>query len=164
MLAGDNDAATGAKARAAETKPRRTGLEPLWSDNYFVIPDNPPSEQNLIIKIRKNYAVPRPDGLGKVNMSKQVTPAQFGWKREEPTKSVLLLRAWAHWRGHQLGWATAKPFRKREFEENEQLLEDEIRELGHEDGLLGDRKANALLREWAPSMVERLLEPPPATA
>ena len=159
VLAGDKDAATGAKARAAETKPRRTGLEPLWSDNYFVIPDNDPSEGKLIIHIRKNYTVPRPDGLGKVNMSKQVTPAQFGWKREEPTKSVLLLRAWAHWRGHQLGWATAKPFRKREFDENEQLLEEEIRALGHEDRLLGDPKANALLLHWAPRMVKRLRAP-----
>ena len=156
---GDKDAATGAKARAAETRPRRTGLEPLWSNTYFVIPDNDPSEGKLIIHIRKKYAVPQDDGgLGIVNKTRQITPAQYGWKREEPTESVLLLRAWAHWRGHQDGWATAKAFRKRTFDEAEQSLEDEIRELCHSDRLLGNRKANTLLLEWAPSMVGRLLE------
>ena len=82
VLAGDKDAATGAKARAAETKPRRTGLEPLWSDNYFVIPDNDPSEGKLIIHIRKNYAVERSEvGLGKVNMSKLLPPNSGGSER-----------------------------------------------------------------------------------
>ena len=89
-------------------------------------------------------------------MTKRVTPRHFEETREEPTRSLLLLRAWALWRAAQGGWAYSQRGRARHFREEEVLLERDIRALNAPCRLLGDKKANALLRSWVPQLVVRL--------
>ena len=89
-------------------------------------------------------------------MSKQITPSHYGWTRAEPTRGVILLRAWALWRARSRGWSELKRGRARHFEEHELLLERDIRALEAPCQMLGNPKANALLREWAPAVVARL--------
>ena len=69
---------------------------------------------------------------------------------------MLLLRAWALWRAAQGGWASSQRGRARHFQEQEVLLERDIKSLRAPCGLLGDRKANTLLRSWVPQLVERV--------
>jgi hypothetical protein len=94
--------------------------------------------------------------MGAWLMSKQVTPRDYGETREEPVRSLLLLRAWTLRRARQNDWADARGFRKRHFDEQEALLERDVKALGAPCRLLGNAKANSVLREVAPSLVARL--------
>ena len=94
--------------------------------------------------------------MGAWLMSRQVTPRDYGETREEPVRSLLLLRAWTLWRARQNGWADARSCRIRHFAEQEALLEIDMKALGAPCGLLGNAKANSVLWEMVPSLVERL--------
>jgi hypothetical protein len=145
------EAATGG---AAAPVPRRRVLEPLWSDDYFFIWDS--EGEFMKVFMRHQFKEPLPHGMGAWLMSKQVTPRDYGETREEPVRSLLLLRAWSLWRARQTDWADARGFRKRHFEEQEALLERDVKALGAPCRLLGNAKANSVLREVAPSLVARL--------
>ena len=93
---------------------------------------------------------------GDDNCSKQVTPGNLGESRSEPTRSLLVLRAWALWRADAEGWAVAERGRKRYFQEQGLLLERDVRALGAQDCLLGHPLANAMLRSWVPGIVTKL--------
>ena len=143
-----------------ESKParkvQRSGLKPLWEDPYFSVWDNLGREY-LSIHIRNHWCQLSPHGLGVVNKSKTVTPRHFGETRAEPTRSLILLRAWAVWRARQRGWADAQRGRARHFTEQEALIEQDIRALGAPCHLLGNRKANSVLQTWVPQVVSRLV-------
>ena len=149
-------ATTGAGAATGATKPRRAGVEPLWSDPYFSVWGHP-NLPFLRLVVRDLWRQPPPRGMGTATLSKQVTPKQYGEQCDDPVRSLLLLRAWALWRARQGGWATAQRGRARHFREQEVLLEREVRSLQAKCKLLGNRKANAVLSEWAPDVVQRLL-------
>ena len=89
-------------------------------------------------------------------MSKQVAPRDYGEAREDPVRSLLLLRAWALWRARKDGWADARSCRTEHFNEKDSLLERGVKALGAPCRLLGNSNANLALREIAPSLVARL--------
>ena len=168
----DDDAATGADAEAAAPAPAaigahatggagavscpRPGLLSLWNDDYFWIWD---SETEWIqMKIRSKFAQPAPIGMGGGTwpMSKRITPRDYGETRAEPVRSILILRAWAVWRARLDGWADERECRKTHFDEQEVLLERDVRALGAPDRLLGNAEANALLRSFLPDLVVKL--------
>ncbi len=166
----DDDAATGADAEAAAPAPAaigahatggagsvscpRPGLLSLWNDDYFWIWD---SETEFIrVRIRSRFAQPDPIGMGTWCMSKQIFPRDYGETRAEPVRSLLILRAWAVWRARVSGWADERECRKTHFDEQEVLLERDVRALGAPDRLLGNVKANALLQSFLPDLVVKL--------
>ena len=140
---------------AAAPSQRRHGLKPLWSDDYFWIWDS--DSDFLKVRVRSRFTEPSPLGMGPWLMSKQVTPREFGETRDEPVRSLLLLRAWTLWRARQNGWAEDRSCRKRHFQEQEALLERDVKAFCAPCRLLGNATANAVLRELIPSLVERLL-------
>ena len=153
MRAGEAEVATGAEK--AGTGVKRSGLEPLWEDPYFFVWDNPSSEF-VSIHMRHHWRKQQPEGMGIIRVTKQVTPRHFDEKRSEPTRSVLLLRAWALWRAHQAGWANKQRGRSRHFADQAALLERDIKALGAPCGFLGHKKADNMLQSWVPDIVERL--------
>ena len=94
--------------------------------------------------------------MGHYLMSKTLTPSHFGETRADPRRSFALLKAWMLWRGRQGGWASKRVGRARQFERDARELEQEVLALPGE--LLGNVAADAKLREWAPEIVERILE------
>ena len=106
--------------------------------------------------MRHEWRALAPEGMGVVNVTKQVMPQHYGEKCGDPVLSLLLLRAWAIWRARQGGWANAQRGRGRHFKEQEVLLERDVKALASPCRLLGHRKANAMLLSWAPEVVARL--------
>ena len=90
-------------------------------------------------------------------MSKRVTPRDFGETRADPVRSLLVLRAWAVWRARHRGWADARPCRKRHFDEQHARLLEDVRALGAPCKLLGNPRANAMLRDLQPLLVADLM-------
>ena len=148
------EAATGADEATTGAKNRRTGFEPLWADPYFSVWGHP-NVDFLRMVMREQWRRPLPDGMGVVAGSKQLTPRHYGEHCNDPVRSLLLFRAWALWRARQNGWANAQRGRARHFREQASLLEQDITAL--DCRLLGNAKANSLLKSWAPDIVERLL-------
>ena len=134
---------------------RRAGFEPFWSDPYFSVWGHPNSEF-VKIAMRDVWRSPAPEGMGTANSTKQVTPRHYQEKCDDPIRSLLLLRAWGLWRARQGGWANAQRGRARHFREQEVLLEGDVKALGSKCRLLGDHKANSMLKSWVPDIVARL--------
>ena len=89
-------------------------------------------------------------------MSKTVQPRDYGETRDDPVRSLMLLRAWTVWRARQGGWAEAKTCRKRYIDEHEVRLERDIAALDAPGHLLGHPAANTVLKEVLPTLVVRL--------
>lgn len=125
---------------------------PLWSDGvYFYISNN---EGSPDVKVRLHATWTTEAHLGHRDMSKTLTPTNFGETRQNPARSMALLRAWVLWRARRGGWSTSRPGRARHFERVAESLEREARSL---PGLfLGHPAADARLREWAPDVAERI--------
>ena len=127
---------------------------PLWEDTFFTIPDK--DAEFIMIRVRSMYYASISQSGPQV-MSKQVMPDRFGEPRDDPSRSILVLRAWAVLRARQNGWADAVSSRKHHVNHQESLLERDIRALREPCGLLGSTKANDALQQVAPDMVVRLL-------
>ena len=93
---------------------------------------------------------------GTAQMSRQVTPRELGEKRDDPVRSLLVLRAWVLWRVHRDGWASARPCRQIHYAEHAALLERDVKSLKAPCGLLGDSVANNAFLELVPDIVVRL--------
>jgi hypothetical protein len=146
-------AATGVLAKKATGVPivSRRRLKPLWCDEYFIIGDHPCDF--VKIKVREHYKKP----LGGVApMSKQVTPRDFGETRDDPVRSLLVLRAWALWRARKDGWGDGRGCRTRHMVDHEAELERDVRALKNKCRLLGHPAANAAFEEVVPAIAARL--------
>ena len=140
----------------------RRVVPPLWSDEYFWVCDNSGTDC-LQVRIRANQRVAVADGgMGSKPMSKLVRPSDYGETRENPVRSLLLLRAWMVWRAQLYGWAERCSRRKNYVAESAYRLQRDIAAIGAPCRLLGNLAANAVLREVAPEIVERLLVQPQA--
>ena len=149
-------AAVGSAAAAkGATKARRSGFEPLWSDPYFCVWGHP-NVDFLRAIMRDLWRQPAPAGMGTTNWSKQLTPRHYAEGADDPTRTLLLMRAWALWRARQGGWDSLQRGRSRHFQEQEALLERDVKAMGAPCRLLGCKKANSLLAAWVPELVARL--------
>ena len=97
----------------------------------------------------------KPEHMGRHHMSKTLTAAHYGETRADPLRSFALLRAWMLWRARADGWASERPGRREEFQRDADALVVEARSLPGD--LLGNSKADAKLRRWAPDVVERIM-------
>ena len=134
----------------------RRVLPPLWSDEYFWVCDNIGADC-LQMRVRAHHRRPRAEGgMGPRPMSKLVRPSDYAETRGNPIRSLLLLRAWAVWRAQLHGWADHCGRRKKYVADLADRLQRDIATLGAPCRLLGNLAANAVLREVAPEIVERL--------
>jgi hypothetical protein len=148
-------AATGVLAKKATgvsaLRECRRGLRPLWCDEYFIIGDHP--GDHVQIRVRDKYKKP----LGGIApMSKQVTPRDFGETRDDPVRSLLVLRGWALWRARQDGWGDGRDCRQRHLVEHEECLERDVKCLKASCRLLGHPAANAAFVEAVPAIAAGL--------
>ena len=96
-------------------------------------------------------------------MTKTVSPWHYGDDWEDPWRSVVLLRSWTIWRARWLGWAEQKDCRLREVNRQVDRLLLSIRRahVTHmvplQRPLLGSDQAHALLQNWTPDIVQRVL-------
>ena len=124
----------------------RESRKTLWASEYFYIPDVPPESTGLRIYV-KTSAIS--SGIGQDSQSKHMTPSHFGETTESCTVTVLLLRAWSIWRAHRDAWASAKPCRKRQIDEDLSLLQRDVQKvLTQNGGSLGNKKADAVWAEF----------------
>ena len=134
----------------------RSGLKPLWFDDFFWIADSPGDV--LHIRVRERWRCPaRGGGLqSHIPLSKHITPRHYGETRDDPTVCLFLLRAWSIWRARQGGWANAFAWRSNHFAEQESQLERDVAMYNAADKLLGNDAANADLRIALPQLCIRL--------
>ena len=91
-------------------------------------------------------------------MSKTITPHRVGETRDEPTRTMLCLKAWMIWRARNAaGWLEVNAARKRAFAELADMLYIELRGLQPQsDGVLGNELATNYLKQWVPDIVDKL--------
>ena len=145
-------AATGVQAKKATGVPRQTKcLRPLWCDEYFIVGDHP--GEHVQIRVRKQH---KKQLGGTAPMSKQVTPRDYGETRDDPVRSLLVLRGWALWRARQDGWGDLRGCRHKHFVEHEEMLERDVKCLKASCRLLGNHAANAAFLSAVPAIAARL--------
>ena len=93
--------------------------------------------------------------MGNHQMSKQLSPSQFGEERADPRITKALLRAWALWRTRQsVEWLVAHTRRHRRLARGETELARDARAL---PGLItGEPRADEMLKNWALEVADRL--------
>ena len=123
----------------------RESRQNIWETEYFYIPQAPPESTGLRIFVRHTAVS---SGIGQDTLSKFMTPSHFGETMESCTVTILLLRAWSIWRAHRDAWASAKPCRKRQIDEDLSLLQRDVQKVLTQNGgsSLGHPKADAV---WA---------------
>ena len=89
-------------------------------------------------------------------MSRQVTPSNYGETRDDPVRSLLVLRGWALWRARIDGWANGRSCRAKHFVEHEARLERDVQSPNAPWRLLGNSTANAAFVLVAPLIAARL--------
>ena len=121
----------------------RESRKTIWENDYFYIPQAPPDSTGLRISVRHHAK----SDFGQEYLSKQMTPLHFGETMESCTVTLLLLRAWSIWRAHRDDWASAKPCRKRQIDEDLSRLQRDVQKVRTQNGgSLGHKKADAV---WA---------------
>ena len=141
------DSSEVAKAKATRLCLGRESRGCYWSNDYFTILE-PSAGFGLRVRMRKPVSKSM-GGMGTELQSKHLTPSHYGETMESCTVTMLLLRAWMLWRMSRDGWAFAKECRKRQFDEERQVLERDIRKIQDQHGgSLGNNKADALLKQW----------------
>jgi len=132
----------------------------LFDNSYFHVPavdtsKNSKDAQGLRMWIRRNSLG---EDLTQDNkgFSKFLTPKHYGETLEDPTKTLLLLRAWMLWRVGD-GWAHEKTSRARQFQEEKRALKRDVTALNPQKGggVLDNKQANKLLRSWVPTLLAR---------
>ena len=93
--------------------------------------------------------------MGNHQMSKQLSPPQFGEARNDPRMANVWLRAWASWH-MRLGpeWLAAHSRRHRQLARGEAELERDVRALP--GPITGNPLVDVMLKRWAPDVVGRL--------
>ena len=101
----------------------RSGLAPLWFDDYFWVADTNKEFLMVTVRDRHKFRSTNAEAVwGKARMSKQFHPRDVGESRSNPVRTLVLLRGWALWRARQNGWADAVICRARHFREQESLF------------------------------------------
>ena len=150
-------AATGVHPTTKATgDPRsKSGLRPLWGDEYFIIGNHARTEF-VRIKVRKHYTTSLdPHHV----LSKQIFPHDHGETRDDPVRCILVLRAWSLWRAGVAGWGDARDCRRKHFDEQQACLERDVKRfmVQRQCRSLGNSKANDAFTASMPEMGQRVL-------
>ena len=148
--------ATGGKPdKPVKVKGGKSG--PIIYDNgYFYIKSH---ELDLKMYIHDQWLVDPPEGIGRTpQMTKTITPKTIGENRDDPVRSLLILKAWMLERARNIpGWIGSDVNRQNLFTEEADLLLAGIKRLQpQKDRLLGNPVASKLMRESVPDIVDKI--------
>ena len=147
--------ATLADGRAVGKRGKTGKIAPWWDFTYYYIPDNRhTAEKDCKIVLKSEFTTDA--AFGSKDKSKTKTPHHFGENHDNPTRTHLLLRAWAFQRCSSMPFILAEGFRKRDFRSEEARLERDVANLHAKDKLLGHPAASRMFAEWVPAMAARL--------
>ena len=155
--AGDEAAAV--RAGPAYRHPPGTWKE--WENQWFYITQTPGwTDVKCHMKTPFRNCL---DGMGWFgNFTKTMSPHMFGETVLEPTRTFLLLRAWAIWRVRLGAWHREREGRSREVERQVARLTADIIAAAStpREPLLGSAEAQALLRKWLPDVAAAVVAAP----
>ena len=128
------------------------GTYVVWTNGYFFLSDHP-DQKFLRIQMYRHWC--SDEQMGNHQMSKQLSPSQFGEERADPRITKALLRAWAMWRMRlSPEWLAAHDRRNRQLARDEAELERDVRALPGR--ITGEPRADDMLKNWAPEVADRL--------
>ena len=116
-------------------------------------------ELDLKMHIHDRWLADPPVGLGRTpQMTKTITPSTVGETREDPVRSLLLLKAWMLSRARVVpGWIEITGARQRLFaEEADAVLTGVKRLQPQSDGVLGNAVASNMMQVFVPDLVDRI--------
>ena len=131
------------------------GADRLYKNNFFGIgfrTDYPA----VVCTIYTQWWGPAPKGLGRdFPMSRSISPHLLDEDLDSPTRTQICLRSWMLWRARKVGFATSTPSRQLFFADEAARLTKEIAHLPPtRPGCLGNPRANAMLKTWAPDVLK----------
>ena len=123
----------------------------VHTNGYFTFTDNP------VFSDVKVSVIPRwckEEHLGKLNMSKTVTPAHFGETRVSLVRAMMVLKAWMLWRAQTGDFCNKRAARRKLFAGEARNLKAAIVEASSASlPTTGNAAADALIRKWAPDVL-----------
>ena len=136
----------------------------IYDNGYFYIKGH---VLDLKMHIHDQWLVDPPEGIGRTpQMTKTITPKTIGENRDDPVRSLLILKAWMLGRARNIpGWIGSDVNRQHLFTEEADLLLAGIKRLQpQKDRLLGNRVASKLMRECVPDIVAKIFSHQPQAA
>ena len=127
------------------------GTHIVESDNYFSLANYGRGDAKMIL--RTKWAVAPPVGMGFTQLSKTIQIATFDDNLDAPTRSYIVLRAWALWRSKQNNWVQYSPERAGWYQREHGKLKKAIANLGEAFGTTGNANADTCIREWVPDLL-----------
>ena len=113
-------------------------------------------QQHVNIVMHSKWSHEPPGGMGREGRSRTLTPIHYDETRENPERSWLLLRAWMLWRVRLNRWMSEDRSRQGHVAEEALTLERKTKGIDARGNLLGNPKADALLKVWVPDIAGRL--------
>ena len=87
-----------------------------------------------------------------------LAPTHYGETRAKSDRSLLFLRAWMLWRSRGNGWALRDQGLQNHVDDEASRLEQNVKAIQATGSLLGDLKADDLLKTWVPDIAGRLCD------
>ena len=136
----------------ADRAPRRGKFIADRSD-YFVYSNNPHFKDSCKVRLEKVWCTE--EHLGRSQMSKAVSPVSLGETTEDPTRSLLVLRAWALGRFASVpSFIASVRLRSQWYSLEVAKLRRDIRALEVDGGGTGNAKADSMISRFSPAVLE----------
>ena len=132
----------------------------IWESLWFYITQDP-KYSDVKIHMRGWLYSDSGGGMGREWAGKALTPHHFGETTASPTRTMILLRAWALQRARVRGWCVQRPGRQREAQRmSEGIIADVLAEHSGPPRvpLLHSKKAHTLLVRFVPKEVNVILQ------
>ncbi len=128
----------------------RPGTFVVWNNGYFTLSRNP-MFPDAKIRIVPRWATT--SEMGATSMSRTAVIKHYDEDETRPTRTFLVLRAWMIHRAQLHSWSRAKPSRQLWLDRECACLRTDIEDLSVDGGGTGSVQADALIRQWAPSVL-----------
>ena len=113
-----------------------------------------PAKGHAKVYAQEKWAVAKHMGRTEKSKTLQILEHDEGWiPGQTPTRTFLALRAWMCWRAKRKGFVEARVARRRWHASEVDRLRGDIADLAVPDGGTGSPVADALIREWYPSVL-----------
>ena len=107
------------------------------------------------MRIRPAWHTAEPQGMGGAYpKSKTLQILSMDSDFRFPTRTYLALRCWSLWRSSQGTWLGHRAARQRWFDSEKQEIRNAIQALGLPTGTTGSKKADSLIEQWLPDVLQ----------